>query len=72
MNREKIVKQLEEIMNLDDNTRNKLFDIVNKYPLRKIIVAYKILYSKALDKNMRVKNKVTIEEFEKVLRRVRF
>ena len=68
---EKLVKQLQELLKLPEEDRERLIELCRKYPPQKIIRAVMsvTMYKR---KNMKLKTKLTVEEFEKIVRKTRF
>jgi len=68
---DKILKQLEELLKIPEKDREKLIEICRKYPPQKIIRAVMsvTMYN---TKNMKLRTRLTVEEFERIVRKVRF
>ena len=68
---EKLVKQLQELLKLPEEDRERLIELCRKYPPQKIVrAAMSVTMYKR--KNMKLKTKLTVEEFEKIVRKTRF
>jgi len=70
--REVIKKVLKRVIDASEEDLDKYIDIVMKNPKRKIVVALNQVMHYLVDKYGKVRKKMTIEEFERILKKVRF
>lgn len=68
--KEKLVEILQKFLNLKEEDRERILRIVEEHHPRKIVVALENAYK--VDKRGRKKAIMTLEEFERMLKRVRF
>jgi len=66
-----VVKALMALLSLPENQRNKLIEICQKYPLQKVVTAIKILQMN-VNKHLKQRKTYTLEEFEELLKRIRW
>jgi len=68
---EKLVKEVQQLLKLPEEDREKLIDICRKYPPQKIIRAA-MAAAIISTKNMKPRRRLSVEEFEKIVRKTRF
>jgi len=67
---EKLAELIQELLQLNEEDRERVIRIVKNNPTRKIMLAVHNAYK--IDKKGRKKPIMSLEEFEKMLKRIRF
>ena len=70
VNQDKLVEVIQKLFNLGEEDRERVIRIVSKYHPRKILVALENTYK--VNKYGKKKTIMSLEEFEEMLKRVRF
>lgn len=68
---DKTVDVIMELLKLPEDQRDKLIELLRKYPPQKVIAAAKAV-AQYSTKNMKLRTSMTVEEFEKIVRRMRW
>jgi len=67
---EKLVEMIQKLLNLKEEDRERIIRIVQKHHPKKILIALENAYR--VDKRGRKKAVLTLDEFEKMLERIRW
>jgi len=68
---DKLAEALWKLLQLPEDQREKVIEIVQRYPPQKINVALRIIETN-VNKYLKRRKKITLEEFEEMLKRVRW
>ena len=70
--REYIKKVIMNTFNLSEDEAEKFADLLSKYHVRQLMIGIKVAMRDLADKRGKIRRKITVEEFEKYVRKVRF
>ena len=70
--REYIKKVIMNTFNLEENEAEKFADLLSKHHVRQLMIGIKVAMRDLSDKRGKIRRKITVEEFEKYVRKVRF
>lgn len=69
--RSRVVDTLMELLRLPPEDRDRLMTLVQSYPPQKLVAAARAV-AQFSTKNMRLRRRITVEEFEKIVKRMRW
>lgn len=70
--KEYVKNLIAKTFNIPENEAEKFADLLSKYHVRQIMVGLKTAMRDLADKRGKIRKKISLEEFEKYVRRVRF
>jgi len=70
--KEYIKKVIAKTFEIPEKEAEKFAELVDKYHVRQIIIGIKTAMRDLADKRGKIRRKITVEEFEKYVRKVRF
>lgn len=67
-----IKRYASNVLGMPEEEAEKVADLLTKYHFRKIIIGIKTAQRELADRRGRIKKKISVEELEKYIRKVRF
>ena len=70
--RDTIKRYASNVLGMPEEEAEKVADLLTKYHFRKIIIGIKTAQRELADRRGKIKRKISVEELEKYIRKVRF